>query len=347
MAFKLVSGTILTSITKNRIEDGITGMKKKFWVVRTLMGLMIGLGALGAGQTAQASPVYRRTKSTNIKAKTFYTTNRKSYTYKDNQNYQRWTFKKNHELKNYAGTRWTATRQTDITIKGKKERYYWVKNSRNNATGWIRGHYLKSVSAAENQVTNSKTARRARQIVTVVQNGASTATLQLWTKNTRSGIWQKKMTAASRIGPQGIGRSSEGSSRTPLGSYHLSFAFGKAARTKTAGMKYRQIKSTTYWIEDLNDAQYNTWQNRRWANAKNEHLIDYTRAAPNNQYQLAVVMDNYGQRNGSGFFIHVRNQWATAGCVSISLGNMQKLTRQLGTRAYVINVPKQAQIRNY
>nr|WP_318767334.1 hypothetical protein [Lactiplantibacillus carotarum] len=58
-------------------------------------------------------------------------------------------------------------------------------------------------------------------------------------------------------------------------------------------------------------------------------------------------MDNYGMNNGSGFFIHVKNQWATAGCVSISLGNMKKLIGQLGTRAYVVNAKSTSQLMHY
>ncbi|MFB9769028.1 hypothetical protein [Lactiplantibacillus modestisalitolerans] len=59
------------------------------------------------------------------------------------------------------------------------------------------------------------------------------------------------------------------------------------------------------------------------------------------------MMDNHGQRNGSGFFIHVRNQWATAGCVSINLNEMRTLLSRLGTQAYVINVQNLNQLRNY
>jgi len=58
-------------------------------------------------------------------------------------------------------------------------------------------------------------------------------------------------------------------------------------------------------------------------------------------------MDNHGQNNGSGFFIHVKNQWATAGCVSISLPELRNLVSQLGQQAYVIDVQKVAQLQNY
>lgn len=290
---------------------------------------------------------YKRTRTTPVAHKTYYTTDTRSHTFRANGNYNYWTFKANHDLKNYRNTTWTTTHKTYITMNGKPVLYYWVRNSRNGASGWIWHGYLKSRPTSEaSLVSRLKVAPRAQQIVTVVQNGRSTATLRLWQKNANS-TWQNTLTSSSRIGPNGIGRSHEGSSTTPIGVYHLSFAFGKAAHATTGGMSYRQIKRNTYWIEDIHDKQYNTWQSRSWANNKNEHLIDYTRAAPYNQYQLAVVMDNHGQNNGSGFFIHVRNQWATAGCVSISLGDMQRLVSRLGRNAYVVDVQNLAQLSNY
>ncbi|MCJ8180123.1 L,D-transpeptidase family protein [Lactiplantibacillus pentosus] len=313
--------------------------------------LMLGFGLVLTlvlvVQPAQASRTYHRTPTTAIRHQTYYTTNSTSHTFKANGNYNRWTFKANHNLKNYRNTAWTATQKTYITKNGKRCLYYWVHNGANGASGWIWHGFLKPIKNSQAaMVSQLNVARNARQIVTVVQSGKSTATLRLWEKN-RGLSWRNTLTASSRIGGSGIGYSREGSSRTPIGTYHLSFAFGKAAHVRTNGIGYRQIQKNSYWIEDLKDRQYNTWQNRKWANNKNEHLIDYTKAAPRNQYQLAVVMDNHGQNNGSGFFIHVRNQWATQGCVSISLGNMQKLVSKLSTRAYVTNVQYATQLLNY
>ncbi|WP_248000514.1 L,D-transpeptidase family protein [Lactiplantibacillus plantarum] len=202
----------------------------------------------------------------------------------------------------------------------------------------------KSQSEAD-IIRSMKVAKKAQQIITVVQSSGSYATLKLWEK--RGGNWQNTLVTDSRIGTDGIGNSHEGSSITPRGVYHLSFAFGKATKAMTGGMSYRQIKQNSYWIEDPADPQYNTWQDRSWANSKNEHLINYTKAAPYNQYELAIVMDNRGQNNGSGFFIHVKNQWPTEGCVSANLSDLQTLLKRLGTNAYVVNVQNQSQLKNY
>ncbi|TBX47306.1 hypothetical protein EUZ87_04875 [Lactiplantibacillus paraplantarum] len=324
-------------------------MKK---MVNRLLGVALVVASITmlSSVSATANTYYHRTPTKATAKKTYYTTDTKSHTFRANGHYNRWTFKANHDLKNYRNTVWTTTQQTDITLHGKKVRYYWVHNSKNGATGWIWSGYLKptkpkSAPSIATLVSRMKVAKKAQQIVTVIQNGSSTATLKLWQKN-RTG-WKNTLTSTSRIGAAGIGNSHEGSSTTPKGVYHLSFAFGKAASARTSGMPYRQIKSNSYWIEDLHDRQYNTWQNRKWANNKNEHLINYTKAAPHNQYQLAIVMDNHGQRNGSGFFIHVKNQWATAGCVSINYNDVRTLLSRLGTKAYIVDVQNQSQLRNY
>lgn len=324
-------------------------MKK---MVNRLLGVALVVASITmlSSVSATANTYYHRTPTKATAKKAYYTTDTKSHTFRANGHYNRWTFKANHDLKNYRNTVWTTTQQTDITMHGKKVRYYWVHNSKNGATGWIWSGYLKptkpkSAPSIATLVSRMKVAKKAQQIVTVIQNGSSTATLKLWQKN-RTG-WKNTLTSTSRIGAAGIGNSHEGSSTTPKGVYHLSFAFGKAASARTSGMPYRQIKSNSYWIEDLHDRQYNTWQNRKWANNKNEHLINYTKAAPHNQYQLAIVMDNHGQRNGSGFFIHVKNQWATAGCVSINYNDVRTLLSRLGTKAYIVDVQNQSQLRNY
>ncbi|MCW1909724.1 L,D-transpeptidase family protein [Lactiplantibacillus paraplantarum] len=324
-------------------------MKK---MVNRLLGVALVVASITmlGSVSATANTYYHRTPTKATAKKTYYTTDTKSHTFRANGQYNRWTFKANHDLKNYRNTVWTTTQQTDITMHGKKVRYYWVHNSKNGATGWIWSGYLKptkpkSAPSIATLVSRMKVAKKAQQIVTVIQNGSSTATLKLWQKD-RTG-WKNTLTSTSRIGAAGIGNSHEGSSTTPKGVYHLSFAFGKAASARTSGMPYRQIKSNSYWIEDLQDRQYNTWQNRKWANNKNEHLINYTKAAPHNQYQLAIVMDNHGQRNGSGFFIHVKNQWATAGCVSINYNDVRTLLSRLGTKAYIVDVQNQSQLKNY
>ena len=57
-------------------------------------------------------------------------------------------------------------------------------------------------------IGSMRVAQKAQQIVTVVQNGGSTATLKLWQK--QGNTWRNLLTSSSRIGNGGIGNSHEG-----------------------------------------------------------------------------------------------------------------------------------------
>lgn len=162
-------------------------MKK---IVNWLLGsvLMIAAVTMLSSVSANASTYYHRTPTRATARKAYYTTDTKSHTFRANGNYNRWTFRANHDLKNYRNTVWTTTQQTDIIMHGKKVRYYWVHNSKNGATGWIWSGYLKPVKAKAatpseaTLVSRMRVSKKAQQIVTVIQNGSSTATLKLWQK---------------------------------------------------------------------------------------------------------------------------------------------------------------------
>ncbi|WP_225420547.1 hypothetical protein [Lactiplantibacillus paraplantarum] len=171
-------------------------MKK---MVNRLLGVALVVASITmlSSVSATANTYYHRTPTKATAKKTYYTTDTKSHTFRANGHYNRWTFKANHDLKNYRNTVWTTTQQTDITMHGKKVRYYWVHNSKNGATGWIWSGYLKptkpkSAPSIATLVSRMKVAKKAQQIVTVIQNGSSTATLKLWQKN-RTG-WKNTLT---------------------------------------------------------------------------------------------------------------------------------------------------------
>ncbi|YAB14249.1 hypothetical protein ACT5GY_05145 [Lactiplantibacillus plantarum] len=167
--------------------------------------LMIAAVTMLSSVSANASTYYHRTPTRATARKAYYTTDTKSHTFRANGNYNRWTFRANHDLKNYRNTVWTTTQQTDIIMHGKKVRYYWVHNSKNGATGWIWSGYLKPVKAKAatpseaTLVSRMRVSKKAQQIVTVIQNGSSTATLKLWQKTNRG--WKNTLTSASPSGP--------------------------------------------------------------------------------------------------------------------------------------------------
>jgi L,D-peptidoglycan transpeptidase YkuD (ErfK/YbiS/YcfS/YnhG family) len=187
-------------------------------------------------------------------------------------------------------------------------------------------------------VASSRTASKTNQIVTVVASGSS-AKISLFEKNGES--WTEVIITSGNVGSRGVGQAREGSSRTPKGSYSLGFAFG----TSNPGTKlpFKKITPKSYWISDVNDPQYNTWQERDSSSPSDEHLEDYPV-----QYQYSIVINyNNGIGGGSAFFLHVGNGRPTAGCVAVSRDVMVQFMQRIVPGAYIINVNSQSEIANY
>ena len=203
---------------------------------------------------------------------------------------------------------------------------------------------LKGQDAASLKLSQASFAKKTRQAVVTVANNTTSASVALYSKD-RNGIWTKTLGTNGYVGSQGVGSAHEGLDRTPQGAYSLGFAFG-THRTASTSLPYRHIDKKSYWIEDPSDSDYNTWQERTWANSKNEHLIDYPV-----QYEYAIVINyNTAKRTkgaGSGFFLHISNGRPTAGCVSVPRSVMLSLLKRIKSGAYIVNVNSTNQISNY
>jgi L,D-peptidoglycan transpeptidase YkuD (ErfK/YbiS/YcfS/YnhG family) len=187
-------------------------------------------------------------------------------------------------------------------------------------------------------VANSRTASKTNQIVTVVASGSS-AKISLFEKN--EGSWTEVISTSGYVGSHGVGQTREGSSKTPKGSYSLGFAFGTS--NPGAKLPFKQITPNSYWISNVNDPQYNTWQERDSSSPSDEHLADYPV-----QYQYSIVINyNNGIGGGSAFFLHVGNGRPTAGCVSVSRDVMVQFMQRIAPGAYIINVNSQSEIATY
>ena len=203
---------------------------------------------------------------------------------------------------------------------------------------------LANQSSISLKLYNAHFAAKTSQVVVTVANYRTSASVYLYSKD-KNGIWVQNWQTNGYVGGSGVGEAHEGSSRTPIGAYSLGFAFGTHSGVMSS-LGYRKIDSKSYWIEDVNDSQYNTWQERSWSKSPSEHLIDYQV-----QYEYAIVI-NYNMNpivkgKGSGFFIHVANGHATAGCVSIPRGQVISLIETLKSGAYIVNVNNINQISNY
>lgn len=178
------------------------------------------------------------------------------------------------------------------------------------------------------------TVGNASQIITVTSTSpqATTATLRAWEKRA-DGTWHMRLGPyTARVGSAGIGAASEGSTRTPQGTFTLTEAFGRLANPGTQ-LPYRRTSANSWWVSDTRAATYNTWQNCaptacpfRTVVSERLHYI-----AP--EYDYAVVMDVNRSPviagAGSAFFLHVTTGQPTAGCVAISKAQLTKIMKWL------------------
>ena len=177
------------------------------------------------------------------------------------------------------------------------------------------------------------------QVVTVDHTEGHHATVTFW-KRTGSG-WQARFSATDgRIGYGGLVRGTkreQGTGTTPLGTYGLPWAFGMDAADARWRLRYRQVESGDFWVQDNESAHYNRFRNqadggfRWWLPSSDpdssERLTDFR-----HQYRVSVVTDfNVKQvrHRGAGIFLHVNGAGATAGCVSAPGVFLDKLMRAL------------------
>lgn len=191
----------------------------------------------------------------------------------------------------------------------------------------------------EEVIAKSPSAQETDQIIAVVASGTR-AMIYLLEKNDND--WKTTLSTEGFVGKAGVGQAYESSLRTPQGAYNMSLAFGIAENPGSL-LPYRQITPTSYWVSNVNDPQYNTWQERESSDKADEHLITYTE-----QYQYAIALDyDNGVGGGSAFFLHVTNGEPTHGCVAVSLEVMRQFITRVREGARIINVNSVEEIVNY
>jgi L,D-peptidoglycan transpeptidase YkuD (ErfK/YbiS/YcfS/YnhG family) len=177
------------------------------------------------------------------------------------------------------------------------------------------------------------------QVVTVNHGDGYRARVSFW-KLTDAG-WQAGFeTEDGRIGYGGLVRGThreQGSGATPLGTYLLPWAFGMDAGNQEWKLRYRQVRTGDFWVQDNESDHYNRYRNqavggfRWWLPSSDpdssERLTDFR-----HQYRISIVTDfNHRQvrHRGAGIFLHVNGPGPTSGCVSAPGRFLDKLMRVL------------------
>lgn len=215
--------------------------------------------------------------------------------------------------------------------------------------------------------------RGVHQMVTVTSPsfGSTKGTLRAWHRPA-GGQWsQVRRPIPVVIGYNGWVRAADrrqSTGTTPAGIFTMPYAFGRWANPG-AHLGYRRVDGDDYWPYDRRDpATYNVYQRHKakrthWRSQYVEHLDSYRK-----QYGYAIVVgfnlpsgvhyskqrrqwvarEPADKRAGGGIFLHVRGDGLTAGCVAMSIANMEWLTRWvrpgatprlvMGPRSYVVRL---------
>jgi L,D-peptidoglycan transpeptidase YkuD (ErfK/YbiS/YcfS/YnhG family) len=166
----------------------------------------------------------------------------------------------------------------------------------------------------------------ANQLITVRVSSPTATVGQLRAYDRVNGAWKLRIgPVTARVGGAGVGRASEGSTRTPAGDYRMTEAFG---RQRNPGTKMPYFTATTrdWWDGNTTSPTYNqhVWRTTSPGGAS-ENL--YNAGAV---YDYAAVIGynvNGTPGAGSAFFVHVSNGSSTAGCVAVSRTTMVQLLR--------------------
>ena len=185
-------------------------------------------------------------------------------------------------------------------------------------------------------IEKTKTAQNTNKIVTVASTKAKNrnTVVQYFVKE--NGQWKEKMKVNGIVGKAGMGTGSEGATRTPIGTYYFTHAYGIKANPGSR-MEYTQINEHHYWCGDQYYNQFvdDTVVDHSACSIKNdEHLIDY----PVSYDYFASF--NYNPSNikgkGSAYFLHCKQGSYTMGCIGVPASNMKYLLQNIDTSTALI-----------
>ena len=198
--------------------------------------------------------------------------------------------------------------------------------------------YSLSEETVAQILAKTQTAQKTNQILLIVNHNFST-----WQK-TPEGWWARVADYYCGLGRNGLSANRHaGDMTTPIGSFKILYAFGKAPNPGTQ-MTYRDITPNSYLSSERDT--YNTWV-ESFRPMSGEHLTDY--------YQYKYGMDIGFNQNpvvygkGSAIFLHCKSydRWWTHGCISLEEKNMVEVLQFTQNGAYMIIVPSIEDIARY
>jgi L,D-peptidoglycan transpeptidase YkuD (ErfK/YbiS/YcfS/YnhG family) len=185
-----------------------------------------------------------------------------------------------------------------------------------------------SVAAVAHPASSSPPGGSQLITVTAASYRATYATLIVYRLS--GGRWRRALGPwTARIGRNGFappGRKREGDGRTPSGTFGFGFFFGVRPNPGVR-FRYRQSQPYDFWDDDPASPHYNEWVDQRRADpGQDPEPMDVS------GYDYGAVIAYNTARTpglGSGIFLHVNIGIATAGCVTLPMGELLRVLRWL------------------
>ncbi|MBQ8934017.1 MAG: hypothetical protein IJ061_07010 [Lachnospiraceae bacterium] len=179
----------------------------------------------------------------------------------------------------------------------------------------------------------------ASQLFVVAAYDTTCAWISMYNK-TDDGKWEMIVSTPGFIGKKGLGKTKEGDSMTPVGTFGFNYAFGIADDPGCA-IPYQKVTEDDYWSGDVRDGmKYNQMVSIKDYPDLNvedsEHIVEYTR-----QYQYCMNI-SYNEACtpglGSAIFLHCFGPYKpfTGGCVAIPENQMIKVMQNVKPDCVVV-----------
>lgn len=158
-------------------------------------------------------------------------------------------------------------------------------------------------------------------------------------EKTADGIWEQTLDDAAFIGKNGMGKTMEGDTKTPLGTFGFNAALGINDDPGSV-LPYTKVNDSHYWDCDSNSKCYNTLvstDNYQDFNTEDsEHIVDYP-----NAYKY-ILNTTYNEEctpgKGSAIFLHCYREQRTytGGCISIPFESMEYVLTHISPDSKII-----------
>jgi len=184
-----------------------------------------------------------------------------------------------------------------------------------------------------NKYQNNK---KNQEIICVSYVADSNAIFKMYVRdNNDNSNWKLILATDAFIGKNGIGKEKEGDSKTPIGEFNVTKAFGIKDNPGTK-LKYIKVNDSMYACDE--DCKYYNKIidiSKVKHNCNGEHMIDYK---PQYNYGLCIDYNKKNKYpNGSNIFIHVKgNKTYTAGCIAIDEDSMKLVLQNVTKKTKII-----------